>query len=101
MPIYEYECKACGHRLEAIQKISDQPLSDCPECQQPELNRLVSAPSFRLRGGGWYETDFKTGQRRYGTQDSGTGAKEGKEGTKSDSEKPAAKKEKKVDSTAA
>ena len=101
MPIYEYECKACGHRLEAIQKISDQPLSDCPECQQPELNRLVSAPSFRLRGGGWYETDFKTGQRRYGTQDSGTGAKEGTEGTKSDSEKPAAKKEKKVDSTAA
>lgn len=101
MPIYEYECKACGHRLEAIQKISDQPLSDCPQCQQSELSRLVSAPSFRLRGGGWYETDFKTGQRRYGTQDSGTGIREGKEGVKSDSEKPAAKKEKKVDSTAA
>lgn len=81
MPIYEYECKACGHRLEAIQKISDQPLQDCPECASAELARLVSAPSFRLRGGGWYETDFKTGNRRYGTQ---------KEGAAASGDKPAA-----------
>lgn len=68
MPIYEYECQACGHRMEAIQKFSDAPLTDCPECQQPGLRKQVSAPSFRLKGGGWYETDFKTGNRRHGTQ---------------------------------
>lgn len=59
MPIYEYECKACGHELEVIQKISEEPLKFCPECGQPELNKLVSAAGFRLKGGGWYETDFK------------------------------------------
>ena len=59
MPIYEYECKACGHRLETLQKISDPPLSDCPECRRPELKKLISAAAFRLKGGGWYETDFK------------------------------------------
>lgn len=68
MPIYEYECQACGHRMEAIQKFSDAPLSDCPACQQAALRKQVSAPSFRLKGGGWYETDFKTGNRRHGTQ---------------------------------
>jgi len=52
MPIYEYECKACGHRLEAIQKISDDPLMDCPECREPELKKLISAAGFRLKGGG-------------------------------------------------
>ncbi len=68
MPIYEYQCQDCGHRLEALQKISDAPLQDCPACAKPELSRLVSASSFRLKGGGWYETDFKTGNRRHGTQ---------------------------------
>lgn len=68
MPIYEYQCQSCGHRLEALQKISDAPLLDCPACSNPELSRLVSASSFRLKGGGWYETDFKTGNRRHGTQ---------------------------------
>lgn len=61
MPIYAYQCKSCGHELEAIQKISDQPLSDCPECHQPDLVKQVTAASFRLKGGGWYETDFKSG----------------------------------------
>ncbi|MBN8411212.1 MULTISPECIES: FmdB family zinc ribbon protein [Halomonas] len=61
MPIYEYQCKACGHRLEKLQRMSAAPLSDCPACEAPELNRLVSAAGFRLAGGGWYETDFKTG----------------------------------------
>ncbi len=61
MPIYEYRCKSCGHELEAIQKISEEPLKFCPECGQPELSKRVSAAGFRLKGGGWYETDFKSG----------------------------------------
>ena len=64
MPIYEYECKSCGHTLEALQKISDSPLSDCPECNEQELKKLISAAAFRLKGGGWYETDFKTGSKK-------------------------------------
>ncbi|BBI51265.1 hypothetical protein HORIV_36860 [Vreelandella olivaria] len=64
MPIYEYECKACGHRMEKLQKISADPLKDCPACQSDGLERLVSAAGFRLAGGGWYETDFKTGSKR-------------------------------------
>jgi putative FmdB family regulatory protein len=59
MPIYEYRCAACGHDLEALQKISDSPLRKCPSCGKSQLRRLMSAPSFRLKGGGWYETDFK------------------------------------------
>lgn len=64
MPIYEYECKACGHRLEKLQKISADPLTDCPVCERDTLSRLVSAAGFRLAGGGWYETDFKTGSKK-------------------------------------
>jgi len=56
MPIYEYQCQACGHHLEALQKISEEPLKDCPKCGQPQLSRLISAAGFRLKGGGWYET---------------------------------------------
>ncbi|MCO7224820.1 zinc ribbon domain-containing protein [Pleionea sp. CnH1-48] len=59
MPIYEYRCKACDHQFEKIQKMSDDALSDCPECTQPELVKLVSASGFQLKGTGWYETDFK------------------------------------------
>ena len=59
MPFYEYQCSACGHRHEELQKISDRPLRKCPDCGRNTLKRLVSAPSFRLKGGGWYETDFK------------------------------------------
>jgi len=59
MPIYEYQCKSCGHEFEAIQKISDDPLKECPACGDLELNKLVSAAGFRLKGAGWYETDFK------------------------------------------
>ncbi|WP_416140687.1 FmdB family zinc ribbon protein [Halomonas sp. HK25] len=64
MPIYEYECKACGQRLEKLQKLSAAPLTDCPACAAPELVRLVSAAGFRLAGGGWYETDFKSGSKK-------------------------------------
>jgi putative FmdB family regulatory protein len=60
MPIYEYECSKCGHYLEALQKFSDPPLRQCPECGKRALERLVSAPMFRLSGSGWYETDFKS-----------------------------------------
>jgi putative FmdB family regulatory protein len=62
MPFYEYQCKNCGHDLEAMQKISDPPLKKCPHCGKSQLQRLMSAPVFRLKGGGWYETDFKGDQ---------------------------------------
>jgi putative FmdB family regulatory protein len=64
MPIYEYACKSCEHTLDALQKMSDEKLVDCPECGKPELKRLLSAPRFRLKGKGWYETDFKTDNQR-------------------------------------
>ena len=64
MPIYEYECKQCGHVFDALQKMSDAPLQDCPDCGKPELRKLLSAPNFRLKGGGWYETDFKDKNQR-------------------------------------
>jgi putative FmdB family regulatory protein len=60
MPFYEYQCRACGHELEALQKVSDPVLKKCPSCGRNQLTKLVSAPVFRLKGGGWYETDFKT-----------------------------------------
>ena len=64
MPIYEYQCQDCGKKLEALQKISDAPLVDCPECGASALKKKVSAAAFRLKGGGWYETDFKTGNKK-------------------------------------
>ena len=64
MPIYEYRCDACGHYLDALQKIADAPLRDCPSCDASALRRLVSAPNFRLKGSGWYETDFKSDKER-------------------------------------
>lgn len=60
MPIYEYRCESCSHELDALQKLSDNPLLDCPSCEKSTLRRLISAPSFRLKGDGWYETDFKS-----------------------------------------
>jgi putative FmdB family regulatory protein len=59
MPFYEYQCAACGHHHEELQKVTDRALRKCPACGRPSLKRLVSAPVFRLKGGGWYETDFK------------------------------------------
>jgi putative FmdB family regulatory protein len=64
MPFYEYRCDACGHELEALQKVSDPPLDDCPACGRPTLKKLISAAGFRLKGGGWYETDFKSGGKK-------------------------------------
>ena len=59
MPIYEYQCQSCGHKLEKLQRMSDAPLTDCPDCDAVALRRLISAAAFRLKGAGWYETDFK------------------------------------------
>lgn len=83
MPIYEYECTACGHTLEKLQKVSEPPLSQCPECNEASLQKLISAAGFRLKGGGWYETDFKTGNKKNLTSGG------------SDASKPAGKDDKK------
>lgn len=64
MPIYEYVCKACGKQAEIIHKISDPPERKCPSCGKLKLSKLVSAAAFRLKGGGWYETDFKSGDKK-------------------------------------
>ena len=86
MPIYEYQCTECGYQTEVLQKISDDPLKDCPECGKPAMKKMVTAAAFRLKGGGWYETDFKSGKKK-NVHDTG-------DATKSDSkssEKTAAK----------
>jgi len=64
MPIYEYRCQSCGHELERLQRMSDPALTDCPQCGKAKLRRLISAAGFRLKGAGWYETDFKHGNKR-------------------------------------
>jgi len=64
MPIYAYTCDSCKHTFDALQKMSDPKLVDCPECGKASLRKLLSAPKFRLKGAGWYETDFKTGDKR-------------------------------------
>jgi len=64
MPIYDYKCSECDHQFEVIQKFSDEPLKKCPECNLNTVSKMVSAPSFRLKGAGWYETDFKTGTKK-------------------------------------
>lgn len=75
MPIYAYQCQACENVHEALQKMSDEPLTTCPECDAQALKKLVSAPRFRLAGGGWYETDFKKdNQRNLAKSDSGSEA---------------------------
>jgi putative FmdB family regulatory protein len=100
MPIYEYGCRSCGHTLDALQKISDKVLRKCPECGKPALKRLMSAPAFRLKGGGWYETDFKadgekkrnlaeTSTKDEGKSKEGAKPKDGKAADSSDAKKPA------------
>ena len=64
MPIYDYKCSSCGYQIEIIQKIIDKPMIVCPQCDKKTLKKLISAPSFRLKGSGWYETDFKTGKKK-------------------------------------
>ncbi|MFZ1342601.1 FmdB family zinc ribbon protein [Thiothrix eikelboomii] len=64
MPIYAYQCSSCGHQMEALQKMSDAPLTDCPHCHSASLGKKITAAAFRLGGGGWYETDFKTNNQK-------------------------------------
>jgi putative FmdB family regulatory protein len=64
MPIYEYACKICDHTLDALQKMDEEPLVFCPSCGEAGLKKLISAPRFRLKGEGWYETDFKKDNQR-------------------------------------
>ena len=71
MPIYEYLCENCGHEFETLQKLSEAPLRDCPKCSTPQLVKKVTAAGFRLKGGGWYETDFKGGSKRNVAGESG------------------------------
>lgn len=95
MPIYAYACVRCDHELDALQKISDAPLVDCPACGEPQLKKRLSAPRFRLKGTGWYETDFKTDNKRNlaGDEAPKSGdAKGGKQGDKQDSSAKAEKK---------
>lgn len=73
MPIYEYQCGACGHHLEALQKFSDAPLVDCPECGKSALQKQVSASAFHLKGSGWYATDFRDKGKKPPTSESGGG----------------------------
>ena len=63
MPIYEYRCDDCGHEMELMQRMSDDPMKDCPVCQESKLKKLISAAGFRLKGSGWYETDFKNSKK--------------------------------------
>lgn len=95
MPIYEYICQACGHETEILHGISEAPPKKCPACGKPKLTKLVSAAAFRLKGGGWYETDFKSGydKKRNLVSDTEPAKSEGGEGqseTKS-AAKPATK----------
>ena len=93
MPIYEYECEACGHSLDALQKLSDAHLKDCPACGRPALRKRVSAPRFRLKGAGWYETDFKPGNRRNLAEAGDAGEKKKDEGAKKSDDAKSAPKE--------
>lgn len=75
MPIYEYVCRDCGHELERLQRLADDPLTECPDCGEAALKRKISAAGFRLAGGGWYETDFKSEGQRNLSGDKNEGAK--------------------------
>ncbi|CAH9014629.1 FmdB family zinc ribbon protein [Candidatus Nitrosacidococcus sp. I8] len=83
MPIYEYRCQACGHEIEVLQKITDTPLSQCPSCNTHQLSKLISAAGFRLKGGGWYETDFKSNKNKRNLASSSNASKEGSSNTES------------------
>jgi putative FmdB family regulatory protein len=75
MPIYEYRCAACGHELEALQRLADAPLKKCPSCGQSQLRKLVSAAGFRLKGSGWYATDFKNASQPAAKKSNGESGK--------------------------
>ena len=90
MPIYAYACKECDHTLDALQKIADARLVECPACGEPRLKRLLSAPRFRLKGKGWYETDFKKDNQRnlHSDKDKDSPKPKDKSSTDKSSDKP-------------
>jgi putative FmdB family regulatory protein len=93
MPIYAFECAECGHRFDKLQKLSDPDPTDCPACAQPQVRRQLTAPQFRLAGGGWYETDFKKDgdkKRNLAGEGSSAGSSETKSESKPAESKPAA-----------
>jgi putative FmdB family regulatory protein len=87
MPIYEYRCAACGHQQEFLQKVSDAPLTVCPQCGKPELSKMVTAAGFQLKGSGWYATDFRNSGKKPATKTADTSKSESGAATES---KPAA-----------
>ena len=89
MPIYDYKCSKCEHEIEIIQKINDKPKEVCPKCNKKGLKKQISAPSFRLKGGGWYETDFKTGKKKNISSNESSKSDKSIESSKSDSKKAA------------
>ena len=99
MPIYDYKCSNCGHELEVIQKISDDPKTLCPKCNTESLSKLISAPSFRLKGSGWYETDFKTGSKKNIAENGKSETKKKESNEQSSDSKADKKKEKKKDNS--
>jgi putative FmdB family regulatory protein len=102
MPIYEYRCSSCGHKLEALQKLSDVPLSKCPSCNADALVKLVSAAGFQLKGSGWYATDFKGAAAKPAAAKGGADAKPeaGAPGEKASEGKAEAKPESKSETKA-
>lgn len=89
MPIYEYQCRACEHAFETIQRMNEPVLTECPDCGEDQLRKLVSAAAFRLKGDGWYETDFKSGNKKnISKSDDHDGSDAGKS-TKSDTKSDA------------
>jgi putative FmdB family regulatory protein len=104
MPIYEYQCQSCGHELEKLQRMSDDALTDCPHCGKSSLKRLISAAAFRLKGSGWYETDFKKDNQRNLVDSGGssggsaaTASADSAKGTSSESSKDSGKSSAKAD----
>jgi len=100
MPLYEYQCKKCGHRFEKIQKFSDKPVKKCPECGGP-VEQVVSAPAVQFKGSGWYVTDYAKKPTATASSDSGSkDTKESKDGKKEDkpkAESTSSKETKKAD----
>lgn len=99
MPIYEYKCSDCGHLMDALQGVNDSPLTDCPACSGKNLKRLISAPNFRLSGDGWYETDFKTENRKNIAESGKTETKKKESSKQSTDSKKEKKKDKKKDNS--
>lgn len=88
MPIYEYRCSACGHELEALQKMGDDALMHCPECHGETLQKKISAAGFQLKGTGWYATDFKHSGSAPGAGEKATGEKKAGDNNSADKSQP-------------